>query len=604
MTMQSFGRYEIINELGHGGMATVYRARDPIFDRIVAVKVLPVSLTAAPNFRLRFEREAKTVAALDHPAIVPIFDYGEEAGQPFMVMRYMSGGSLAERLKEGGLTITEIQAIMKRMCQALDHAHQQGIVHRDIKPANILFDQYGEACLADFGVVHLSQGDAALTATGAIIGTPAYMSPEQIQGDKTLDGRSDIYALGVVLFEMLTGQQPFRSDTPTKTMFAHITEPVPRVRQYRSGLPAGVEVVIDRALAKDREQRFPTAAALAAAIDQLGRASHPGVVSAAHGQENAVPFSSTNQLSQFPAETDTPGSQSGGKRRLGRAGGWIIGLLLLIAILWGWGSGFFATIFSGGVPANEISATRVVTLTPVGNNISANTVPRATATFAPTFTPAPTSLPTETPTLTPSVTPTPTSTPPPVIMFAPFSLTTVANGEMDFASPPTGQTTFHGVPFQMDSRIFKSQASPVPHNTAPTSAMVSANLMGAYRLHLLLTAGNGFQQFDGLVIGRVVAVCDGTSFTVRELQLGRDVREWHSAANVVSTATAATQVWQGALIDHPDLQGQIDMLSFDLPLACQTGNLTAVEVVDSSIETTGSLDPALNFIALTVEYLQ
>jgi len=197
-------------ELGRGGMATVYHAYDPSFERDVAIKVLPAAFLHDPQFRTRFEREAKMIALLEHPAIVPVYDFGEQDEQPYIVMRYMAGGSLADHLMKGAVPLDETARIIARLAPALDAAHARGIIHRDLKPGNVLFDQYGNAFLSDFGIARLTQS-AATTITGeAIVGTPAYMSPEQVQGTKAIDGRADIYAMGVLIYQMLTGQAPTR----------------------------------------------------------------------------------------------------------------------------------------------------------------------------------------------------------------------------------------------------------------------------------------------------------------------------------------------------------------------------------------------------------
>jgi serine/threonine protein kinase len=268
MTPQKIGRYEVREELGRGGMATVFLAYDPHFERMVAIKVLPREFLHEPEFRARFVREAKTVAALEHPAIVPVYDFGEDDGQPFLVMRHMPGGSLTDRLVEGPIPIQETARILRRIGSALDQAHKRGIVHRDLKPSNILFDQFGEAYLADFGIVRITSSSAALTASGSLVGTPAYMSPEQVYGDKKLDGRSDIYALGVILFQMLTGGVPFSADTPARMMMKHVMDPVPLIGERRPDLPADYDSVITKAMAKDRAARFPTATELATAVDE------------------------------------------------------------------------------------------------------------------------------------------------------------------------------------------------------------------------------------------------------------------------------------------------------------------------------------------------
>jgi serine/threonine-protein kinase len=264
MNKKQIGRYEIKEEIGRGGMATVYLASDPRFRRDVAVKVLPRQFTHDPQFRTRFEQEAQMIAALDHSAIVPVYDYGEEDSQPYLVMRYMPGGSLAERLEKGPLPLMEVTQIMQRVAQALDRAHSMGIIHRDLKPGNILFDQYGDAFLADFGIAKMAEATAALTGSG-IIGTPAYMSPEQVRGQK-VNGRSDIYTLGVILFEMLTGKQPFQADTPIGMAFKHVHEPVPRLLDAKEDLPPTLELAIRQAMAKESDERFSTAGDLAASV--------------------------------------------------------------------------------------------------------------------------------------------------------------------------------------------------------------------------------------------------------------------------------------------------------------------------------------------------
>ncbi len=262
------GRYEVQSELGRGGMAVVYKAYDPRFERMVAIKVLPREFMHDPQFIGRFNREAKTIAALDHPAIVPVFDYGDEEGQPFLVMRYMPGGSLADRLENGPLPLEQATIIIQRLSSALNRAHSQGIVHRDLKPNNVLFDQYEDAYLADFGIAHISSsaGASPLTTSGSMLGTPSYMSPEQIHGESTLDGRSDIYALGVIFFQLLTGRVPYIADTATKILMKHIMDPVPDLRQIRPDLPQECQDVITKAMAKKPEQRFGSADEMASAV--------------------------------------------------------------------------------------------------------------------------------------------------------------------------------------------------------------------------------------------------------------------------------------------------------------------------------------------------
>jgi serine/threonine-protein kinase len=266
MTPEKIGRYEIKQEIGRGGMATVYEAYDPRFERTVALKMLPREFMHEAEFRARFTREARTIATLEHPAIVPVYDFGEEDGQPFLVMRLMTGGSLSDRLADGPIPIDEATVILKRLGSALDRAHSMGIIHRDLKPSNVLFDQYGDAFLADFGIVHVSSSTNALTASGSLVGTPTYMSPEQVYGDKQLDGRSDIYALGVILFQMLTGNTPYDADTPARMMMKHVMDPVPEILRVRPDLPPACNEIINKAMAKERNERFSTATDLSTAL--------------------------------------------------------------------------------------------------------------------------------------------------------------------------------------------------------------------------------------------------------------------------------------------------------------------------------------------------
>lgn len=279
MPPETIGRYQIIEELGRGGMATVYHAYDPSFERDVAIKVLPQAFLHDELFRARFEREAKTVAALEHSAIVPVYDFGEESGQPYIVMRMMKGGDLNQKLEKGALTVEEAAKIVINLASALDAAHAKGIVHRDLKPGNILFDQYGNALLSDFGIARLTQGSHTLTGEN-IIGTPAYMSPEQVQGDEELDGRSDLYALGILFYQMLIGETPYQATTPAKVMMKHILEPVPSFSQVKPDLSPLVERWLQRILAKDPDERFATANQMVESLQSaLQGRTHPTLTS-------------------------------------------------------------------------------------------------------------------------------------------------------------------------------------------------------------------------------------------------------------------------------------------------------------------------------------
>jgi peptide/nickel transport system substrate-binding protein len=285
-------------------MATVYLAYDPHFKRRVALKVLPREFLHDQHFQARFEREATTIAALEHAAIVPVYDFNVEEGQPYLVMRYMPGGSLEERLKQGPLSLAETAALFPRLCSALDKAHAQKVIHRDLKPGNILFDGDGDPYIADFGIAKLSEATTTLTA-GSIIGTPAYMSPEQGRGSPEIDGRSDVYALGAILYQLLSGQLPFNSTTPHGMIIQHITDPLPDIRRVKPELPAGVQELIARAMAKDPAERYATAGALARALTALAAA--PAPEAEAPRLTPAAPASGqTTQLDSQPAQPTAP----------------------------------------------------------------------------------------------------------------------------------------------------------------------------------------------------------------------------------------------------------------------------------------------------------
>ncbi len=260
-------RYTVLRELGRGGMATVYLADDLRHGRQVAIKLLRPELGAllGPD---RFTREIRIAAALNHPHILPLYDSGEAGGQLFYVMPYVRGGSLRQKLTaERQLAIGEAIGFVRQVAAALDHAHAHGLIHRDIKPENILLHE-GEAMVTDFGIALAADTDPGerLTATGLMIGTPEYMSPEQAAGERTLDGRSDVYSLGCVLYELLAGEPPHAATTARSVIARRFSEPPPRVRRVRPTVPAAVDEAIARALAVDPAGRFPTAAAFADAL--------------------------------------------------------------------------------------------------------------------------------------------------------------------------------------------------------------------------------------------------------------------------------------------------------------------------------------------------
>ncbi len=262
--------YELDNELGRGGMGIVYRAKDRRLKRLVAIKLLPPELAFRSEIKTRFLREAETAAQLSHPNIVPIYSVDERDGLVYFVMALVEGPTLAKKMYEDGqISADETRRVMREVADALAYAHARGVIHRDIKPDNILLDkESGRAMVTDFGIARAIQegSDSRLTATGVAIGTPAFMSPEQAAGDREIDGRTDLYALGVVAYQMLSGRLPFQASTTASMLMKQITERPTPVGQLRSDCPADLAATVMSLLEKEPENRVPSAASLSRAL--------------------------------------------------------------------------------------------------------------------------------------------------------------------------------------------------------------------------------------------------------------------------------------------------------------------------------------------------
>jgi eukaryotic-like serine/threonine-protein kinase len=269
----NFGPYRVIDQLGRGGMASVFKAYEPGLDRYVALKVLPPDFLRAPDSAARFTREAKVIARLEHKDIVPIYNFGIDEGVPWMAMRLVGGGSLGAALQNGPLPPGRALTILRSVAEALDYAHGEGIVHRDVKPQNILLDDDGEVYLADFGIARIAEGSSAITTTGMVTGTPQYMAPEQALAQGGVDHRADIYALGVVAYEMFTGVVPFSADTPLAVMMKHVRDPIPLPPLQHA--PEPLRRALLKALAKAPDDRWPTAMAFVGALARGVEAQEP-----------------------------------------------------------------------------------------------------------------------------------------------------------------------------------------------------------------------------------------------------------------------------------------------------------------------------------------
>ena len=263
---ENIGPYRIIEQLGQGGMATVYKAYHASLDRYVALKVLHPAFHQDQTFTARFQREARVVARLEHPNIVPVYDYSEHENRPYLVMKYIEGDTLKARLNKGPLTSNEIEEVVNSVGAALAFAHKQGILHRDIKPSNVMIALDGIMYLADFGLARIAEAGESTMSSDSIMGTPQYISPEQAMGKKDLDAGTDIYSFGVMLYEMVVGQVPFSADTPFSIIHDHIYTPLPLPMKINPKVPETVQLVLLKALAKDRIDRYESVEDLMAAF--------------------------------------------------------------------------------------------------------------------------------------------------------------------------------------------------------------------------------------------------------------------------------------------------------------------------------------------------
>ncbi len=332
LTGQTLGKYQIIDRLGRGGMADVYKGYQPGLDRYVAVKVMHTHLSEDPDFITRFRREAKSVAELRHPNIVQVFDFDVQGDVYYMVMEYIEGGeTLKQRLQKLAeqsqrLPIEQTIDIVIKLADALAYAHDKGMIHRDIKPANVLLPSLDRPVLSDFGIARLV-GETGLTASGAMIGTPAYMSPEQGRGERG-DARSDIYALGIVFYEMLTGKPPYDADTPYAIILKHINDPLTPPHTFISPMPEAVERIVLKCLAKDPNARFASMAELREAL--RGAQNAIGVEKTTTTAESTAPGLPPTALQPETAQPAVPVQPATPTRSGGVKPAWLIGAVVVV----------------------------------------------------------------------------------------------------------------------------------------------------------------------------------------------------------------------------------------------------------------------------------
>jgi serine/threonine protein kinase len=259
---EQVGPYQIVQQLGQGGMATVYKAYHPQLDRHVAIKTMHTSLMEDETFLARFQREAQIIAKLEHPHIVPVYDYSQHNNQPYIVMKFIEGHNLKDEMDDNKVTLQQVLHVMKAVSAALTYAHQKGVLHRDIKPSNVMIDNSNIPYVSDFGLARIIQAGESTLSANMMMGTPHYMSPEQALHLGELDARADIYSLGVMLYEMVVGVLPFAGDTPYAIIHGHIYTPLPLPAQVNPDVPQQVEAVLLKALAKDPADRHESAVLL------------------------------------------------------------------------------------------------------------------------------------------------------------------------------------------------------------------------------------------------------------------------------------------------------------------------------------------------------
>jgi serine/threonine-protein kinase len=604
---QRLGQYEIIAKIGAGGMATVYRARQASVDRDVALKVIRADLMEDENFLGRFQREARMIASLQHLHVLKVFDYGNEGSIAYLVMELLEGGSLNRLLRRGGaLPLPLTVRMIDQISMALDYAHGRGIIHRDLKPDNVLLDQHQNAFLTDFGIAKLLSETTSYTRTGMVMGTPAYMAPELWSGQPA-DARADIYALGVILYEMVTGISPFSGDTPFHIMHRHIYEMPPSTRDVNNSLPATVDSVIGKALAKDANQRFNTAGQLAEAfrealngqdisriIMNTGDLTAPVPADFPQPTPKPTPARSRAELSaptlppnlpEFgtPAPSRLPTMPHPQERRRGTPLV-ILALILIAAVI---GVGILAAVSASSSATAETQSALDLTITAqalaregTATSQAILLLPSVTEVVTETPTNTPTATPTETPsaTLTPILTETPSrtlsSTPSATRTATPSRTATptlTATPSRTASATPTATPT----PTQTPSRT----ATPTP--TVDTAAIVAATLAPIQTATALAVQ---IQQTVDAVLGAERATADAQA--TRREQQNQLVTATLRAAQTLAQGTLDAQATRIAI----DTQGTLRALEEN---AARTATAQFANITPTAVRCPGFLTSRL-----------
>lgn len=458
MIGRTLGGYRIVEQIGMGGMATVYKAYDASTDRYVALKTLPEQYSKDPQFVERFRREAKAIAKLEHLHILPLFAYGEDDGVAYLAMRYLPAGTLSSHIKQKGqMPLADAARLLAQIASALDHAHANGVLHRDIKPSNVLIDKDANAYLTDFGIARMVEGTLDLTGD-SILGTPQYMSPEQCQGRKDLTPASDQYSLGVMLYEMVTGRVPFQAETPLAVIIMQINgSELPPPTSLRPDLPEAAEAVILKSLARDPANRYPSCEAMAKAFARaVSQPGHPAQAASPTSFTISPPTARpTTRRDAEPTLVQTgtlPATRRGGRSPLVIGGAIVVGAAVIggIALLASRPTDTAITPFSPDSSAVAAAASTTAALpSPSETPIPPTPSPEATVQAAiPSETATATLIPTETATVssTPSQTATTTRIPTETATLTPTHTATVSPAPTRRATTAPSPTAADALP--------------------------------------------------------------------------------------------------------------------------------------------------------------
>jgi serine/threonine-protein kinase len=506
----TLGSHHILEQIGFGGMASVYIAYQPGLERLVAIKVLPEQYAQNAKFMERFAQEARIIARLEHPNIIPIYNFDNHNGIAYLTMRYVQAGTVKEIMGHGPLSLADAARIVVDIAAALDYAHAQGVIHRDVKPANILVDKAGHAYLTDFGIAKLLEATADLTSTGASMGTPAYMAPEQTL-NQLVTPQTDVYSLGVMLYEMMTGHLPFDADTAMATALMHVNTPMPPPRLYNPAIPVALDPIIEKALAKDPANRYATAGDLAkafagVAMNTANGASLAGATTTA--SDDATTTKPPRQLLKLAAEaaagkhTEEVTRQvleqvrrkqlAAQRRRLLRWAPWVLAGLavavLVIGLLQAWNETEQVRLASAQTSTAAVAQlvgqlanaqTAAAGGSDLGARATADALQTQLAFVGVEATDAPTSTPTRTPTATRTATNTPTVTrtlrPPDTATPLPTSTAAFALGSIPTAAPGEagvvrGQVVYLSAPVANARVILRQTSTGIEFGTATTDA--------------------------------------------------------------------------------------------------------------------------------------